>query len=500
MNASRPWHVFALCSLGWLLLSVYIAPVMSGGDVFIFRDAGWNLAAEGSFESAALPYMHDLTPRLYSHYTPLMPLLFAGYASVFPRDAYSGTIFNLLVGILAAGVSLRWVLRPSSDIGQLRFIVALTVAVFPVAFVVFDRPEALGLVLATVTIASAAKVPPNLCLVGFLLAVTFLAHPFAAIFALLWSSTSCFLHNTDQPTRGLETLRQIAIIGVSALAILLPVLLIYYVLDPTSLARFAIHAFGKKTGFGVVIASSSSQEFLQTLRRHITGEGILPTSIRLPAFLSSLGLIVWALNCRKDLRYADWLLISISIGGTCASVIAFPNQAYYLGLLTFMTPLALTIIAPSSGALVVPALAMLLFAVAANLPFVCLGVMNRIEQGPSFEAARQQPSYLAAQLPSPDAVVGINGDSYDLFKPVLRHLVTLREKGVDYADLSAIVNCYDMYKGDSGVVRPLPEKVNPKEFRMIQPAPEHLWISILGRRIRQAEWGYGCDLYLRIKQ
>jgi len=111
MRNSRYWILFLICALGWLVASLLIAPSISGTDVFIFRDAGWNLAASGSFETAGGPYSHDLLPRFYAFYTPVVPLLFAGYASVFPRNAYAGTIFNLLLGLCAAAVALWRVLR-----------------------------------------------------------------------------------------------------------------------------------------------------------------------------------------------------------------------------------------------------------------------------------------------------------------------------------------------------------------------------------------------------
>jgi hypothetical protein len=133
MKNSRFWLFFALSAAAWLVISLVIAPVLSGEDVYIFRDAGWNLASYGSFESAALVYMTDLAPRLYAHYTPMMPLLFAGYASVFPRNAYSGTVFNLFLGLAAAAVALYWVLQQPP--GRARNWAALAVIAFPVAFI-----------------------------------------------------------------------------------------------------------------------------------------------------------------------------------------------------------------------------------------------------------------------------------------------------------------------------------------------------------------------------
>jgi hypothetical protein len=51
--------------------------------------------------------------------------------------------------------------------------------------------------------------------------------------------------------------------------------------------------------------------------------------------------------------------------------------------------------------------------------------------------------------------------------------------------------------GGSDTVRPLPEQLNASNFHLIQPAPQHLWVTILGHRVMRAQWGYGCDLYLR---
>ena len=141
---------------------------------------------------------------------------------------------------------------------------------------------------------------------------------------------------------------------------------------------------------------------------------------------------------------------------------------------------------------------MLLFTVVMSLPGIGLGVIQRIEQRSSFEATRLQPLHLAGKLSSTDAIVGIRGDSYDLFKPEFRHLINLDnlEIGDYYKNLSAFVNCYDSYSGEAGVLRPLPEKLDPLEFRLIEPAPQHSWITMFGKRVMRTQWGYGCDLYL----
>jgi hypothetical protein len=71
----------------------------------------------------------------------------------------------------------------------------------------------------------------------------------------------------------------------------------------------------------------------------------------------------------------------------------------------------------------------------------------------------------------------------------------------DVADLSQIAgvaNCYGGYDGDSITLHPLPRLLNPANFQLIERAPSHLWVTALGHRVMDRQWGYGCDLYLRV--
>ena len=90
MKPSRVWFLFLVCALGWLVLSLLIAPSVSGQDVFICRDAGWNLAAWGTFQSAAGPYSHDLVPRFYAAYTRFSPCFLQSTPPCFPGTPTPG--------------------------------------------------------------------------------------------------------------------------------------------------------------------------------------------------------------------------------------------------------------------------------------------------------------------------------------------------------------------------------------------------------------------------
>ena len=497
MTSSRSWILFAVCSLGWLILSLTIAPSMNGTDVFIFRDAGWNLAARGSFESAGLIYMQDLVPRFYSHYTPAMPLLFAGFASIFPRNAYAGTIFNELLGILAASVALYWTLRQPRT--RLRTFAVLAIAVLPVAFVTYDRPEALALVFFTCTIAFAARPNPRPVLVGLFLALTFLAHPFVAATAAVWASSLALANNWNLARRWLTSFWQIAVMGVTAITVLIPVALLYHFLDPDSLARFAKHALGYNSGLGVALSSGSHASFLQKVHRAVLAGGSFSVEMYFLSLVPAVAIAVWAVAKRKQLGAAEYLAIAAALSCEAIAFILFPTQMNYLYFLAFALPVGLLVVGCARKQLATPALALLLFIVCAHLPLIGVSVAERVEERSSFQAAQMQPLFLRDNLPSPDAIVAVEGGSYDLYKPQFRHLIEL-DNARDIHDLSkvaAIANCYGGLLDGPRNVAPLPPVLVASQFHMIQPDPQHLWISLKGHRILKGQWGYGCDLYLR---
>ncbi len=492
MRASRYWILFAVCAVGWLAAYVLLPPAMSGTDVFMFRDAGWNLAAYGRFESAGLMYMPDLVPRLYAHYTPMMPLLFAGYLSVFPRNAYAGTIFNLLVGLAAAAVALRWVLAQPS--GRLRNGAAFTVAALPVLFVTFDRPEAIAFVLFAATVAVAGRRDVRPLAIGLLIALTFLAHPFFAIAAAIWTASFFLARNWESAQRWQRTLVQIAATGVSALVPIGAMALLLYSLDPTSLSRFAVHALGFHSGMNTV---KSGARWYEAIRWATIGVSPLASWNYLASFASAPILAAWWLRHGKELAPQDWLPIASGLACEAISIVLFSFQYNYIVALAFLVPLVLLIAGRERVALVTPGLALLLFACFLKMPAVGESLVARAEQGPSYRAARTQPEFLRAHLSSPDDIVTMEGNSYDLFKPEFRNMIHLTdtEDVNHFAAVAGVANCYDGYHG--GGLRPFPEKLNAGEFHLIQADPQHMWITLFGRRVMRAQWGYGCDLYVR---
>jgi hypothetical protein len=493
MRNSRLWLLFAVFALVWLAVYLVLPPIRSGTDVFIFRDAGWNLAASGAFKSAALMYMPDLVPRLYAHYTPIMPLLFAAYAFIFPRNAYAGTIFNLLAGLAAAAVALGCVLRQAP--GKLRDAVAIAIAVLPVVFITNDRPEAIALIFFVVTVAAAAAPDSRPIRVGLLLALTFMAHPFFAIAASIWVAALYLARNWDRPGRWTLTLAQIAVTGATALVPIALVALLYYSLDRSSLMRFAQHALGVHSGLN----TAKSGGWFKSFRWAVFGVSPLASWTYLASLATILLLAAWAIVNRSRLGAREGLPIVAGLACTLISITLFSFQYNYVISLAFFIPLVLLIVGRTQEKLVWPGLAFLLLAGVAKLPVVALGLLERAEQRPSYQAARGQPAFLLAQLPSADSIVTVEGDSYDLFKPEFRNLIHLRDaEDVDrFSRVAGVANCYDGFHGADNAVIPFPAKLNASDFHLVQGDPKHMWMTLLGHRVMRAQWGYGCDLYVR---
>lgn len=498
MKTVHYWILFASCASGWLILSLLIAPSLSGADAFIFRDPGWNLAASGSFESAAGPYSHDLNPRFYAYYTPVVPLLFAGYATVLPRNAYAGTIFNLLSGLSVAAVALWWVLRQPA--GKLRNTVAWTIAVLAPCFIIYDRPENVALILFSAAVALGVKLGPRPVVAGMLIVVTFLAHPFAAIVVALWTSALYLSDEWNRPGRWLRIFAQFAITAITVVIVLGAVALLYYSIDRTSLARFVANAFDPESGVGVTLSMTSVKDFVSVLRQTIFGIPLTLPVIYSLSFLSCCLLAVWSVSHRRALGHVEWLAIAAGLTSMFLAVILVPYQDAYVQFVTFSIPVGLLILSQPGAQLAKPALVMLILAILMELPSLGIGLIARIEQKPSFLAARQQPALLRAQIASPDQVVVLVGDFYDLFKPEFHRMVELDylEEDVNhFADVAAVVRCYHPYHGESGAVAPFPTELNASDFRLMQSAPQHLWITLFGHKVMRGQWGYGCDLYVR---
>ena len=88
------------------------------------------------------------------------------------------------------------------------------------------------------------------------------------------------------------------------------------------------------------------------------------------------------------------------------------------------------------------------------------------------------------------------------FKPTIINIVQASyfTRSEDLSKIGGIINCYDgVSEMDPGAVLPIPKYLDAAEFNLIDKAPLHVSIGVLGHRVMRRQWGWGCDLYVRKK-
>jgi len=400
--------------------------------------------------------------------------------------------------------------------GRLKTYTAILIGVFPIAFIRYDRPEALCYLIACAAIAYAARPGTSAVLAGILIGLTFLSEPFGAIVVSVWVAALFLLQNWKNPRRWSLTVIQAGIAALSAALVLIPIALLYHSTDPTSLTRFANHAFGYRTGLGIALQTHKNylQKFMAVPFLVALTTPSLPTLFFRTAWLFSpivlMMFMAWTLVNRKKFVETEWILLAAGFASALLTIILFPFQPNYLTLLAFFIPSGLLIAGKWSSRLSIQGLSLPIAAIIfIDLPGYGISVLFRIEQRSSYLASLQQPSYLLAHLPSPDAMVSVIGGDYDLYKPEFHHMfgtfdldvhrngIQVHDDDMSMSQLEAVANCYYGFKGGPGSVRPFPSGLNAADFHLIQPAPEHLWITFFGHRISNTQRGYGCDLYVK---
>jgi hypothetical protein len=98
MRGALTYRSFAAGLAGSLGLTLCLGPSPARTDIFIFKDAGCNLALGLGFNAFSIPRL-DLTPRLFGSYTPGFPLVFGIFSFLFGCTAEANTLFNYGVGV-----------------------------------------------------------------------------------------------------------------------------------------------------------------------------------------------------------------------------------------------------------------------------------------------------------------------------------------------------------------------------------------------------------------
>ena len=459
------WILFLVSCFLWLMLGAIVGPTPSGLDVFIFRDAGWNFAANGSFTSIGLPYVADFQPKLYAHYTPMMPLLFAAYCKVFPRTALAGEMFNSLVGFAAAAMALWLALRQPVK-RELRVIACTLVALSPATFITYDRPEALGVVLFAFTVVASWSAKSRTTIVGVLVALTFLAHPFAGVLAAMWAAAIFRMKGADEQRSWRGFFAQFCTLGVSSILAIGTVATVYFLLDRTALLRFAAHAFGMSSGLGVVRSSLKGHHYFSGLAYALgvpsSGGGLVTSWVFFGYVISNLLILYWIVRTRKQRYRREWYVFGTACASMVFAAVFFPTPGMLLYSDLLSSPVAML------AAMERPAL----FYAEAWLTYNWFMPMAYSSGFARYGSPRRAPPFVspragrtASSLVSQSPIAGLPGARGHIclrsYKPVIHNLVnpyyhyTGRRR--TFGQIESVIRCYGDFRGAPEMKKPLPE-------------------------------------------
>lgn len=493
------WGGLAAAGALWIAVSAVLAPRPGGTDVYIFKDAGCNLALGQGFVAAALPGSLDLSPHVFASYAPGIPFLFGVVARVFGCNGYTNTFFDLVIGVLASIAAARALVPAIAP--RFRLACALLLGLtLPAGFVAAagDRPEALAM-LGFVVVCALSREGRRPFAAAFAAGVVTLLYPFGGMLSGL---AAWCISLGPCPWRDMALCwRRILGSAVALLAIyLLPIslaVIAYGVADPTAFIRFGGHAFGAGSGVGSVFENS----YARLLAHAVFSSGPYSLSLTVSsALVAVLVLGVVGIELARAGSSADWTLPVLLVAFVAAPFI-FPSQNNYMAWSrSALAVLLATAAGPIASAAVRRHIVSLLLVIVclANLPFVALDAIIRIQARDSYGIAEGEARSYAQALAArrSDQYVLVPAPVYFIYKPLIRHIAN-----PDYfASLEAVlpkiggvVACPFASLPGSGDVQ---EGELASRLELVSRAGSHLVPELFGFRLTHREWGLSCDQYV----
>jgi hypothetical protein len=493
------WGILVVAAALWIFGSAILAPRAGGTDVYIFKDAGCNLALGQGFVSEALPGSLDLAPHLYASYAPGVALLFGIVARVFGCSAYTDTFFDLIVGLLVS-LAVARVLVPAIA-PRFRLPCALLLGLsMPVGFVAAagDRPEASGM-LGFVLVCVLARGGRRPFAAAFAAGTVTLFYPFGGMLSgfAAWCIALGPCSSRDIAQRWRPALGA----AVRMLAVyLVPILLVaaaYDIVDPTSFARFGGHAFGAASGAGAVFDNS----YAHLLAHAAFSSGPYSLSLTLSSAVAAV-LVIGIV--RTDLpgmgARTDWILPVLLLAFIAAPFL-FPGQNNYMA----WSRSALAVLLATAGGPIASAAVrrhivplLLVIVCLANLPFIALDAVIRAQSRESYNIAETEARSYAQALSARRAnrTVLVPAAIYFIYKPLLHRIANpdyfVSLKSI-LPEIGGVVAC--PFAKVPGTKDTLDSSPAPR-LELISRVSSHVMPELFGRRLTHREWGFSCDQYV----
>lgn len=264
-------RILLLVWLIWTILRVWLQFPYPFPDVFIFKQAGANLAQSGRFAAWDLPGMEQGGVHVYASYPPLYPFTYGLWSMVVGFGFRTSILYDCCLQLFRL-IGMYWLLRAFLG-GRLdqRQELLLTLAWLPFALAtsIYDRPDemATGFGLMSLALLIGGRGPGRLAAAGVLLGLSGVSAPMGGlVFAALITMA---ILSGEQGARWKHRVQSLAICGgvsaMVALIIFCPVLLY----EPAALGTFLRHCgiAGKlgREAWGAMLTDGRGADFMRFL-------------------------------------------------------------------------------------------------------------------------------------------------------------------------------------------------------------------------------------------
>jgi len=514
-------EIVIFCSLvaTWILVYALIAPPFGGTDVFIFKDAGSNLALGQGFKSIPAPFFDgDPTPRIFSSYTPFYPLLYGLWGLSFGIGPYSNAYFDLFLAIVASSLTL-FLLMPALEQRRERLLSAVIVGITVPAggvFMLSDRAEILGYAFSVMVLLLWRKARGSACrsisVVGAS-ALVFLANPFAGLVTLMIVSVLLITDQPESPSlkpSGIARVRLLSYGWLLFVIICASTAFLLFTYDHDALRRFSEHSLGRNSGAGVLRNINGIRmlwSFYLVQWRH----AFLSSSISSFTMASSLVVcfaiavpyVAWVLRepASSHIKMQNRIIGAFVIGLFFVPVLLFPRQNNYYVLDRALIPIFLLISRTSTAELLrrvrLP-LVLIGAGVLCAVPEILVELAQRCENHTSYEYARQEVRAITADIDQ-SKYIAISSTLYPIVKPIHPKLVNVQY--LDRADKAYFVDGLIISRANSRFTNatriPLPAALADIAWQPLNHALPPVFIRLFGRQVMRSQWGWGVDGYRR---
>jgi hypothetical protein len=518
-NQVIPWVLLSVFAVFWFSFFALTSPLPGGTDVFVFRDAGCNLAQGRGLAAASVPHANTDHPMLFASYTPGALLLFGLAASLFGCSGWVDTFYGLSFAVAACFLLYRCFSLGITS-GWQRLCAALLLGVaLPTGMIAFDsdRPEMPAFCLLVVLLLlwrRTTSVAARSLLIAAM-GLVFLIHPFAGIAG--WLLLAFLLMSGERAAEPHVWTRrlQVIFVGTALYALVVAVwALAMWRQDHTALHRFLEHAMGQGTGAGVVLHGAKTGGAQSAPVVH-NGYAVAFRQLFNPAFpaaaalASSLlisGLIVAAYALRLPDRRSRLIDCAILLFVLLIFPFAvFPAQANYFGLSRALLLVVLLIGGfPLAGGLrgTMAPLYLILVAFVFTAPWVGLEMLQSVEARASYHREQGQATRVRdyfEQRGVRDPALLVDSGHYFLYKPYFPNLYnrSYLEPGDATDRFQGLILCYSSSRAFSRAQLPWDPALKQSGWHLIDGGEDALRVSLFGHPLMRRNWTWMCDVYSR---